>query len=187
MDLHGGTSASERDRPSTHRHPARHGPRRPRWVGCAWPVGHSVPNAVRMDIEPTDDHLHTRGDDEFCHARRRAVEDSVGLLRRRWPAWCAEHQLAAPEAPLTQPPVIYQVGMDPEQLQWVALIRFDAEAGGQRWRGIVRGPVDDVVFQVGPTEAVVDAPSRRDGTAQPPSADRSVSSSRLKWRRRHHQ
>ena len=93
-------------------------------------------------------HSLTESDSADGAGQQRAVAESRALLAQRWPAWCAERGVDDQIQPVTGDPVIYQVGLDLEHTQWVALIRFDASSAGRRWHGLVRGPVDDVVFTV---------------------------------------
>lgn len=101
--------------------------------------------------------------------RDRAVAESRTLLTEHWARWCAERDLTpGPAAPATGDPVVYQVGIDQSQTQWVALIRFDAvTSDGQCWHGMVRGPGDDPVFKVRPQPAETDPHARHSRSGRP--------------------
>ncbi len=92
-------------------------------------------------------------DTAFCTSSQQAVDESRRLLDQYWTTWCTEHDISPVPVPVTQVPVVSQVGLDPDSLEWVALIRFDVRVDSQRLHGLVRGPADDAVFTVRPPAA----------------------------------
>ena len=79
---------------------------------------------------------------------QRAIDESTQLLARSWSTWCAERGIDPSVDLHVLEPVVYQVGLALDQLEWVALIRFEADVAGRHLHGFVRGPLDDAVFEV---------------------------------------